>query len=107
LTARLSRAWFGRAWVVQEAVFAKRLYLWWGTIFLDWWNLVPVVRMLADEKVVSDMVRTMGNLLRREYDAWLGRKVATFSIKNEERKVPTAGTTDADIRNNIKRAVAL
>lgn len=105
LTALLSRQWFRRAWVCQEAIFARRLYLWSGTFFLDWWILYSALQTVS-EADLTKMSKFMGSLVRREPTTHLSKKLARMQPMTTEHELLAAAVSDTKIMNNLKAAVS-
>ncbi|KAF2279575.1 uncharacterized protein EI97DRAFT_482149 [Westerdykella ornata] len=104
LAMLLSRRWFRRAWVVQEAVYARRLYLWSGPFFLDWWKLLPAIRVFETGARIDDTVTLMGRLIRREPTSLVKmfNRVHSGGVRE---KVITAAVTDEELFDLVKAAV--
>jgi hypothetical protein len=101
----LSRQWFRRAWVCQEAIYARRLYLWIGPLFMDWWNLIAALQTIDDIDIMS-MACFMGSLVRREPTVRLSRKLARIQTQSTEEDVSPDTVTDVELLNNIKGAIS-
>jgi hypothetical protein len=104
LTALLSRLWFRRAWCVQEAVFAKRLYIWSGPFFMDWWHLLPAVRAIEENKIEL-IVNLTASLIRREPTARLGKMLAGIERKRRGEETPMP-VTKQEVLDNLTGAIA-
>lgn len=106
LTILLSRRWFRRAWVVQEAVYARRLYIWSGPFFLDWWKMIPAIRVLQEGDHIMDIVTLMGSLIRREPKS---RQCRLFNRAHSGKEIvqPVPGVvTDEELLGLVEGAVA-
>jgi hypothetical protein len=91
--------------VVQEAAFARRLYLWCGHIFVDWWILLSALHTL-DDGDIGRMVRIMGSLIRREPTAQISKRLARSQATQNAQHLKTCEITDEEIRDNIKGALS-
>jgi len=90
LAALLSRLWFRRAWVVQEAIYARRLYLWSGSLFMDWWIIIPMIQAIEDNGLDSEMASLMSRLICRQTSRKLGKKPTAIEPgMNNELLVPS------------------
>ncbi|KAF2010619.1 hypothetical protein BU24DRAFT_61857 [Aaosphaeria arxii CBS 175.79] len=106
MTALLLRLWFHRAWVVQEAVYARRLYLWSGGIFIEWWNLVHAIRAIGKEGVISEMAELMAGLISRGPTSQLARKLRLFEAISKGKAVEAPEITEEEIFDRIEAAVS-
>ncbi|KAF2872859.1 heterokaryon incompatibility protein-domain-containing protein [Massariosphaeria phaeospora] len=105
LVCLLSRLWFRRAWVVQEAVYARRLYIWAGFCFLDWWHLLPAIWLLETERTLDWAVNVTTSLIRREPFSSQGKKLRQITAKYSGEILEPA-VEDGEIRDYVKGAVS-
>ncbi|OCL09414.1 hypothetical protein AOQ84DRAFT_22673 [Glonium stellatum] len=106
LTAFFSRLWFRRAWVVQEVVYARRLYLWSGPFFLDWWLIVPILRTIQEKGLEDKMANLTSSLVCRQPTMKFGKKLASIETKNKSQESLTLPVTYVEILGNVKAAIA-
>ncbi|KAL2065232.1 hypothetical protein VTL71DRAFT_2901 [Oculimacula yallundae] len=53
LVAFFANPWFRRVWIVQEAVFAKDLIIFYGDICLDWRHLARAVNVIYEQNLLQ------------------------------------------------------
>ncbi|KAH7386548.1 heterokaryon incompatibility protein-domain-containing protein [Cadophora sp. MPI-SDFR-AT-0126] len=74
LVAFFANPWFRRVWIIQEAVFARDLIVFYGDICLDWRYLAQAVNVIYDQNLLQRFQSSdpyVQSTLREEYNMGL------------------------------------
>ena len=88
LVAFFANPWFRRVWIVQEAVFAKELIVFYGDICLDWKYVAQAVNVIYDQNLLQRFQSSdqyVQSTLRAEYNMGLHNVDSMLELRGDVR----------------------